>query len=268
MLQLICIDVDGTLVGESGKPSSGVLNIIKRARSLGQSLALTTARGAMGPTLDYASLLNPDGWHIFHAGASLIHMGSGEIMAEELSDDIIRVATETSKSHGWALEYYSPNDYRSSDDSLNEQSLALAHSKMLGCDFKVGGPEDLSEPVVRLQFVVDEALSASVIQSMSEMGNLSVATSPALKGVAFISVTKRGVDKGSAIVELCRMLCLDISDVMMVGDGLNDLDALRVVGHPVAMGNAHDEVLRSGRYVVSSVEEDGLSEAIELSWSL
>ena len=103
MLRLICIDVDGTLVGESGKPSLGVLNVIKRARSLGQSLALTTARGAMGPTLDYASLLNPDGWHIFHAGASLVHMGSGEIMAEELSDDIIRVATETSKSHGWAL---------------------------------------------------------------------------------------------------------------------------------------------------------------------
>ena len=68
MLRLICIDVDGTLVGESGKPSLGVLNVIKRARSLGQSLALTTARGAMGPTLDYASLLNPDGWHIFHAG--------------------------------------------------------------------------------------------------------------------------------------------------------------------------------------------------------
>ncbi|GIR35785.1 MAG: hypothetical protein CM15mP49_11700 [Actinomycetota bacterium] len=35
------------------------------------------------------------------------------------------------------------------------------------------------------------------------------------------------------------MLSLDVAEVMMVGDGLNDLDALEVVGHSVAMGNAH-----------------------------
>ncbi|GIS34135.1 MAG: hypothetical protein Ct9H90mP5_05840 [Acidimicrobiaceae bacterium] len=29
----------------------------------------------------------------------------------------------------------------------------------------------------------------------------------------------------------------------MVGDGLNDLDALEVVGHSVAMGNAHSDLL-------------------------
>ena len=57
MLQLVCIDVDGTLIGESGEPTNGVLDAIMHARSLGQTLALSTARGAMGPTADYASLL-------------------------------------------------------------------------------------------------------------------------------------------------------------------------------------------------------------------
>ncbi len=31
------------------------------------------------------------------------------------------------------------------------------------------------------------------------------------------------------------MLSLDVAEVMMVGDGLNDLDALEVVGHSVAI---------------------------------
>ena len=48
MLQLVCIDVDGTLIGESGEPTNGVLDAIMHARSLGQTLALSTARGAMG----------------------------------------------------------------------------------------------------------------------------------------------------------------------------------------------------------------------------
>ena len=43
MLQLVCIDVDGTLIGESGEPTNGVLDAIMHARSLGQTLALSTA---------------------------------------------------------------------------------------------------------------------------------------------------------------------------------------------------------------------------------
>ncbi len=268
MLRLVCIDVDGTLIGESGEPTSGILDAIMHARSLGQTLALATARGAMGPTADYASLLNPHGWHIFHAGASLVHTGSSAIIGEALPNDIIRIGTELSGIHGWALEYYSPNDYRTLDDSLADRSLAAAHSEMLGCDFKVGDPSDLAEPIVRLQFVVNESQVSEILELMAGKGNVSVATSPVLEGAAFISITKAGVNKGSAILRMCELLSLDAAEVMMVGDGLNDLDALEVVGHSVAMGNAHQDLINSCDYVVAPVEEDGLVEALELSWTL
>ena len=268
MLQLVCIDVDGTLIGESGEPTQGVLDAVQHARSLGQSLALSTARGTMGPTASYASLLDPNGWHIFHAGASLLHTGTGQVIPEALPQEIIRVGTELSGARGWAIEYYSPDDFRSMGDSSIGQPLAVAHSKMLGCDFQLGDPSDLAEPVVRIQFVVKESQVSSVIESMSGMGNLSVATSPVLEGAAFISVTKQGINKGSAILRLCEILSLDTSDVMMVGDGLNDLDAFEVVGHSVAMGNAHQDLINSSDYVVRSVQEDGLVEALKLSWSL
>ena len=55
---------------------------------------------------------------------------------------------------------------------------------------------------------------------------------------------------------------------MMVGDGLNDLDALEVVGHSVAMGNAHSDLLDCCDYVVAPVGQDGLVEALELSWGI
>ena len=131
-----------------------------------------------------------------------------------------------------------------------------------------GGPSDLAEPIVRVQFVVDESQVSEILESMSGKGNVSVATSPVLQGAAFISVTKEGVNKGSAILRMCEMLSLDVAEVMMVGDGLNDLDALEVVGHSVAMGNAHQDILNSCDYVVAPVERDGLVEALELSWTL
>ena len=55
---------------------------------------------------------------------------------------------------------------------------------------------------------------------------------------------------------------------MMVGDGLNDLDAVTTAGHGVAMGNAVDEVKAAARHHVAHVDDDGLVEALELSATL
>ena len=276
VLPLICIDVDGTLIGSSGSPTSNVLNTIQMAISKGQLLALSTARGAMGPTLKYAKALNPNGWHIFHSGGALLHTGSDEVVAHALPQRIVDLALEVSQKNNWALEFYSARDYVAGDltgsegalDVSGESNLAIAHSKMLGIEHVSGAPSDLSGEIVRAQFVVAKSSTEEVQEAMSGFGKITAATSPALPGVAFISITDERVDKGSAISYLASILGINVSSVMMVGDGLNDLDALNVVGHPVAMGNGHAEVLSIGKYIVGSVEDDGLCDAIELSWKL
>jgi hydroxymethylpyrimidine pyrophosphatase-like HAD family hydrolase len=55
---------------------------------------------------------------------------------------------------------------------------------------------------------------------------------------------------------------------MMVGDGLNDLGVMTVVGYAVAMGNAEPEILAATDHVVAGVDEGGLVEAIELALGL
>ena len=55
---------------------------------------------------------------------------------------------------------------------------------------------------------------------------------------------------------------------MMIGDGLNDLPAIEAVGHPVAMGNAEDEVKALANHIVADVANDGVAEALELSATL
>ncbi len=276
MLPFVCVDVDGTLIGSSGVPSDAVMETIGHALSKGQQLVLSTARGAMGPTLRYAEMLNPNGWHIFHSGGALFHTGSDEIVEHAIPQGIVDLALEVSQENNWALEFYSARDYRVGDltgsaatlHHTGEPALAVAHSKMLGVEHVSGAPSDLSGGIVRVQFVVEESSLSEVQEAMSGFGKLTAATSPALPGAAFISITAEGVDKGSAISYLASVMGIDLADVMMVGDGLNDLDALEVVGHPVAMGNAHADVISCSEYVVKHVDKNGLCEAIELSWEL
>ena len=70
VLPLICLDVDGTLVGSAGVPSEATWAAAADARGRGQRLTLCTARLAAGPTRAWVERLDPDGWHVFHTGAA------------------------------------------------------------------------------------------------------------------------------------------------------------------------------------------------------
>jgi 3-deoxy-D-manno-octulosonate 8-phosphate phosphatase (KDO 8-P phosphatase) len=50
-------------------------------------------------------------------------------------------------------------------------------------------------------------------------------------------------DKRSAIISLAAELSVDLSNVAFVGNDINDLPALTVVGVPIVVGNAHPDVL-------------------------
>jgi hydroxymethylpyrimidine pyrophosphatase-like HAD family hydrolase len=89
-----------------------------------------------------------------------------------------------------------------------------------------------------------------------------------MPGAAFVSITAAGVSKAEGVAAVADDLGVLVSDVMMVGDGHNDLPAIRSVGWGVAMGNAEPEVLAAARLIVASVDEHGAAQAIDASASL
>jgi hydroxymethylpyrimidine pyrophosphatase-like HAD family hydrolase len=54
-----------------------------------------------------------------------------------------------------------------------------------------------------------------------------------------------------------------LQEAMAFGDGGNDLPLIRDVAVGVAMGNACEELKAEADYITSSVDEDGVSRALE-----
>ncbi len=79
---------------------------------------------------------------------------------------------------------------------------------------------------------------------------------------AFTDITASGADKGKGLVAMAAHLGLDISETMAFGDGGNDISIIRQAGTGVAMGNAGDEVKAIADYVTTSVDEDGVMNAL------
>lgn len=264
MLPLICIDVDGTLVGASGSPTDAVWAAADAAVDRGQHLTLTTARGAFGPTYGYAQRLDPDGWHIFHSGAALVHTGTGAVREHPLPDDVVALAAGVAADRDWVFEYYAATDYTVESDT----QLAVDHAALMGVDHRCRTVDELDGAVVRVQFVVPTSATSAIEQTIGDTAMVTAARSPIMPGTAFVSVTAPGVDKASAIAEIARLLDTDVLRAMMVGDGHNDVEAVRSVGHGTAMGNAEPAVKAVARHHVADVEADGLAEALDLSATL
>ena len=55
---------------------------------------------------------------------------------------------------------------------------------------------------------------------------------------------------------------LDISETMAFGDGGNDMSMLSAAGVGVAMGNTLDKVKAEADYVTTSVDDDGIRNAL------
>ncbi len=258
VLPLVCLDVDGTLVGSSGAPSDVLWTTAEQARSAGQRLTLCTARVAVGATRGWAERLDPDGWHVFNTGASVWCPSTGEVLTTPLPDGALDAVVRVGAARGWVVEAYAWDELAVDSDA----ELAVDHAKLLGIEHLRRPLDSLDGPVVRAQLVVPIDDAEEAIAATPDGCRGSGATSPSMPGAAFVSVTAAGVSKAAGITTIAERLGVAMDTVMMVGDGHNDLPALAAVGWPVAMGDADPAVIAAARLVVAAVDEDGAAEAI------
>lgn len=78
-----------------------------------------------------------------------------------------------------------------------------------------------------------------------------------------IEINSKQADKGIALLALAKHLNLDPRQIMAFGDGLNDLQMLRVAGIGVAMGNAHPDAKSAADHITLDCDSDGVADVLE-----
>ena len=78
----------------------------------------------------------------------------------------------------------------------------------------------------------------------------------------FTDITANGADKGKGIQAMARHEGFDPNHTIAFGDGGNDTSMILQAGIGVAMGNAIDALKQQADYVTTSVDEDGILNAL------
>jgi hypothetical protein len=77
---------------------------------------------------------------------------------------------------------------------------------------------------------------------------------------SLLDVAPPGVDKGTGLLRALDALGVAAESVIGFGDMPNDLPMLRLIGHPIAVGNAHPEVRAAAGAIAGAVDDDGFAE--------
>ncbi len=91
---------------------------------------------------------------------------------------------------------------------------------------------------------------------------MSTETNPVVRARARklkVPVLQSVEDKGTAIRNYCTKHGLELSQVAFVGNHVNDLPAMRLVGYPIAVGDAHASVKKIAWRVLRTVGGRGVS---------
>lgn len=264
-IRLIVVDVDGTLIGSSGEPSTRVREAVHAAGEAGIPIALCSGRplASCGPIARALGLRGP---HVVFNGALVKDPDQNGVVFEKPLPPVAldRLIVE-GRQENLCLELYTrethfvERDWRES--RLHAISIRVTY-ELASFDRFFGRPD-----VIKAQIITSDERNRAATRRLAEdfAGQLgfSVAIPMApCEGMECVNVVDRAVSKGAAVRALIGYYGLTRAEVMGVGDAKNDLPMFEEVGRRVAMGNADPEVKASADAVCPDVEHDGLAIAI------
>ena len=235
----LLIDLDGTLVDSNDRFSAGVAAAIKRAAKL-VPVAIASGRES-DEVSHFARMLGLEGPQICDNGARLVDPLTGRSFYQmPMPKKVSRRLIDSICAEG--LGFYAVENGRmvKAKDGFREWDVTIIAAS-----------------------TGDERIARSLAEKLaSDETTTELSTNPD-GTVWYVNFVLPGVDKAHGVRQYARTVGLDPRELMAVGDGLNDLSMFELVGLPVAMGNASDEVKRHARFVTGSLEDDGLVQAIE-----
>lgn len=263
MIELVFLDIDGTLIGSKGFVEDCVWRAVEKAQTAGIKMSVCTGRPGFGVAQRVAERLGSNLPHIFQNGAQVSFASGEPIKTHALKEAATGELIKHARQKGLTLELYTPTNLFVE----RKTPLSEAHASMIGVTPIVRDLSDVltNEPVVRAQWVIPADKRDVALECQPKGTSIGIAGSPMQKEALFISVTQSGVSKGSAVALVADTLKVDLANCMAVGDSEGDTPMLERVGHPVVMGNAEYALQEAFGSVAGHVDNCGVVAALDLA---
>lgn len=268
-IQLIAIDLDGTLLHTDRTLSEENIEAIREAKAAGVKVILCTGRPlrSMSYLLDEIGLTESGDLAITYNGGLIQKTDTGEIVHEmTLNREECLDIYDLGQQLGLPVNFIDLDYIYEPPYPVGAESIYMTTSKNIpkkeALQFADVVLDELPNPFVINKIVMSrpaeelDAVIPNIPRNYHKKYNI-------YKSQDFIlEVLPKNVDKGHAMRIVGEKLGLNKHQIMGIGDQENDLSLVEQAGFGVAMGNAIPKVKEAADYITKTNNENGVSHVI------
>lgn len=271
-IQLIALDLDGTLLNSAKEITPGTLEALHKAASKGVEIVPSTGRSMDGipenianlPFVRYALTLN---------GAVVTNIRTREIIYQ----------CNFSKDEAWYL-WKHLQKYDALCDCAIDGELYMERETFLRLEEYGQSPERIA--LMRKTRKETLSIREMLLQADTKTAKMNLLFNDRqkrldakyeLECIPFVEVSssldrnlelnRKGGNKGNGLLALAEYLGITRDNIMACGDSDNDYSMIKAAGLGVAMENGLEEIKKIADKVTLSNDKDGVAYAIE-QWVL
>lgn len=252
MIKTVFFDIDGTLVSfNTHRVSTSSVEAINRLRAKGIKTFIATGRHLN--SIDNLGDLQFDGYITLNG--SYCFAGKNEVIHKQkiMRNDLESLLAYMDEQGEFPCIFVRERDLVINfvDDRVEEVLRLLNFPRPPQCDLR----KELDKETFQLIAFFPPEQEVDIMKRMPHAE--STRWTP-----LFTDVVPIGSGKQVGIDKVLEHYGIHIDETMAFGDGGNDISMLAHVGLGVAMGNAESEVKQVADYVTTSVDEDGIMNAL------
>jgi Cof subfamily protein (haloacid dehalogenase superfamily) len=263
-VRLIVCDLDGTLLNSEKNISPANIEAVRLARERG--IFVTICTGRVPEMMEaYSRLLEIDGLFIAANGAVVADAKSGATPFRRCADNVqlarlLEYCLERGLDYVAAAVdgcYYTRNSRRIK--RFEQYNEIAARDKLrqipvypLGEDTAALAGREIYKVLVSGLDGPQLRETAAYIESLEDLGWTS--SEPGM-----LDVGASGVNKGTGVAGLARLMGFAKEEICVFGDYYNDIPMFEEAGFSIAMGNADEKVKSRATALTAANDEDGVA---------
>jgi Cof subfamily protein (haloacid dehalogenase superfamily) len=265
-IELVALDIDGTLIGDDLIIGPDTRATVKAATKRGVHVSLVTGR-MVSSALSFARELGLTAPIVGYQGGLIRSMpepGSrrvGRLLVHTpVAAQVAREIVEWTRTHGLDphLNHLERFILRADDPNADDYSAFMGARAELVADLA----GSIRHPITKV-LAVGEPPRPTELAPLAR-ARFAGGADVMISHPKFLEFVAPGVSKGRAVRWLARRLGVPLGSTLAIGDQWNDLEMLSEVGHGTAMPTAPQPVQAAARYIAPALADEGVARMIEM----
>lgn len=247
-------DIDGTLVSfNTHEIPASTIRALTEAKANGSQVYIATGRPPMIITNLGAIEHLIDGYITING--ALCFIGNEQVCYQPISKQDVMTCVDNAKTKEYGLIVVGRDKVAVLDPTGSVDRIFRQYLNVKEFDTPSPLEEILQQDVLQLTAFFDSTYEQEMLARMPHC--VSGRWHP-----EFTDITSNDADKGKGILAIARHQGFDPSRTIAFGDGGNDLSMILQAGIGVAMGNATPNLKQHADYITTSVDDDGILNAL------